>query len=143
MSILDSDDQTGLALAALTLTTAVLATQVRAGSLSIEALRAIVRDAHMLANDVAGFVVDEKSAEMAADFLSMAEALAMPDAPRVPARALRLASMSAGKPPEHTTKSILGVAAVAADIGTGQYGKDRAPAETTLRDPPFPRLGHV
>jgi hypothetical protein len=41
MTILDSDDQTGLALAALTLTTAVLAAQVRAGSLSIEALRAI------------------------------------------------------------------------------------------------------
>ena len=96
MSILDSDDQTGLALAALTLTTAVLAAQVRAGSLSIEALRAIVRDAHILANDVAGFVVDEKSAEMADDFLSMAEALAMPDAPRVPARALRLATAEVG-----------------------------------------------
>ena len=96
MSILDSDDQTGLALAALTLTTAVLAAQVRAGSLSIEALRAIVRDAHMLANDAAGFVVDEKSAEMADDFLSMAEALAMPDAPRVPARALRLATAEVG-----------------------------------------------
>jgi hypothetical protein len=90
MSIIDSDDQTGLALAALTLTTAVLAAQVRAGSLSIEALRAIVRDAHMLANDAAGFVVEEKAAEMADDFLSVAESLAMPDAPRMPARALRL-----------------------------------------------------
>jgi len=97
MAILDSDDQTGLALAALTLTTAVLAAQVRAGSLSIEALRAIVRDAHMLANDAAGFVVEgEKAVEMADDFLSMAEALAMPGAPRVPARALRLATAEVG-----------------------------------------------
>jgi hypothetical protein len=93
---IDSDDQAGLALAALTLTTAVLAAQVRAGSLSIEALRAIVRDAHMLANDAAGFVVVEKAAEMADDFLSMAEALATPGAPRMPARALRLATAEVG-----------------------------------------------
>src|SRR5260370_33874607 len=90
MSILDSDDQTGLALAALTLTTAVLAAQGRAGSLSIEALRAIVRGAHMLANDAAGFVVDEKAAEMADDFLSIAEAFAVPGATRVAAGALPL-----------------------------------------------------
>ena len=74
MTIIESDDQTGLAFAALTLTTVVLAAQVRAGSLSIEALRAIVRDAHMLANDAAGFVVDENSAAMADDFLSIGHA---------------------------------------------------------------------
>jgi hypothetical protein len=83
--MVNRDDQTGLALAALALTTAALAAQVRQGALSIEAMRAIVRDAHLLANDVAGFVVDEKAAAMADDFLSAAEALAMPDAQRIPA----------------------------------------------------------
>jgi hypothetical protein len=83
MTKINSDERAGLALAALALTTATLAAQVREGDLSLVALREIVRDAHRLANDVAGFVVDEKVAEMADDFLSMAEALAMPDAPRV------------------------------------------------------------
>jgi hypothetical protein len=97
MSRLDSDDQTGLALAALTLTTAVLAAPVRSGSLSIEAMRDIVRDARKLANDAAGFVVKgEKTVEMADDFLSMAEALAMPDASRMSARTLRLATAEGG-----------------------------------------------
>jgi len=64
---------------------------VRAGRLSIEALRGSCGCAYAR-NDAAGFVVDEKAAEMADDFLSMAEALAMPGAPRVPARALRLAT---------------------------------------------------
>ncbi|HYZ40460.1 MAG TPA: hypothetical protein VE687_07520, partial [Stellaceae bacterium] len=84
--MVNRDDRTGLALAALALTTAALAARVREGALSIEAMRAIVRDAHMLANDAAGFVVDEKAAAMADDFLCAAEALAMPDAPRTPAR---------------------------------------------------------
>jgi hypothetical protein len=83
MTQINSDERAGLALAALALTTATLAAQVREGALSVVAMREIVRDAHRLANDVAGFVVDEKVAEMADDFLSMAEALAMPDAPRV------------------------------------------------------------
>jgi hypothetical protein len=83
MTKINSDERAGLALAALALTTATLAAQVREGDLSLVALREILRDAHRLANDVAGFVVDEKAAEMADDFLSMAEALAMPDAPRV------------------------------------------------------------
>jgi hypothetical protein len=83
MTKINSDERAGLALAALALTTATLAAQVREGDLSLVVLREIVRDAHRLANDVAGFVVDEKAAEMADDFLSMAEALAMPDAPRV------------------------------------------------------------
>ena len=80
MTKINSDERAGLALAALALTTATLAAQVREGSLSVVAMREIVRGAHWLANDVAGFVMDEKLAEMADDFLSMAEALAMPDA---------------------------------------------------------------
>jgi len=68
---------------------------VRAGRLSIEALRAIVRDAHMLANDAAGFVVDEKAAEMADDF-SLWQKPGDAGAPRVPARALRLATAEVG-----------------------------------------------
>jgi hypothetical protein len=83
MTEINADDRAGLALAALALTTATLAAQVREASLSIVAMREIVRDAHRLVNDIAGFVVDEKVAEMADDFLSIAEALAMPDAPRV------------------------------------------------------------
>jgi len=83
MTKINSDERAGLALAALALTTATLAAKVREGDLSLVALREIVRDAHKLANDVAGFIVDQKVAEMADDFLSMAEALAMPGAPRV------------------------------------------------------------
>jgi hypothetical protein len=83
MTKINADERAGLALAALALTTATLAAKVREGDLSLVTLREIVRDAHRLANDVAGFVVDDKVAEMADDFLSMAEALAMPDAPRV------------------------------------------------------------
>jgi len=92
MTKINSDERAGLALAALALTTAALAAKVREGDLSLVLLREIVTDAHRLANDVAAFIVDEKGAEMADDFLSMAEALAMPDAPRVekpiPARQL-------------------------------------------------------
>jgi hypothetical protein len=80
---INSDEGAGLALAALALTTATLVAQLRAGELSVAALRETVRDAHRLANDVAGFIVDEGVAEMADDFLSMAEALAIPAAPRV------------------------------------------------------------
>jgi len=83
MTQINSNERAGLALAALALTTATLAARVREESLSIVAMREIVRDAHRLAGNVAGFVMDEKVAEMADDFLSMAEALAMPDAPRV------------------------------------------------------------
>jgi len=94
MTKINSDERAGLALAALALTTAVLAAKVREGDLSLVLLREIVTDAHRLANDVAAFIVDEEVAEIADDFLSMAEALAMPDAPRVekpiPSRQLHL-----------------------------------------------------
>jgi len=92
MTKINSHERAGLALAALALTTAALAAKVREGDLSLMLLREIVMDAHRLANDVAAFIVDERVAEMADDFLSMAEALAMPDAQRVdkpmPARQL-------------------------------------------------------
>ena len=68
MTQINSNERAGLALAALALTTATLAARVREGSLSIVAMREIVRDAHRLANNVAGFVMDEKVAEMADDF---------------------------------------------------------------------------
>lgn len=83
MTKINPDERAGLALAALALTTTTLAAQVREGSLSVVAMHEILRDAHRLANDVAGFLVDEKIAELADDFLSMAEALATRDAPRV------------------------------------------------------------
>jgi hypothetical protein len=76
-------DQAGLALAGLALATATLAHAVRTKALSVGEMRDILRDAHALVNDAAGFVVDETTTQMADDFLSAAEALAMPDAPRV------------------------------------------------------------
>jgi hypothetical protein len=79
-------DVSGLALAALALSTASLAAQLRRNEISMAQMREIVRDAHALVNDVAGFVADAKTAEAADDFLSAAEALAQPDAERHPRR---------------------------------------------------------
>jgi 2-methylisocitrate lyase-like PEP mutase family enzyme len=81
--MIDPADTSGLALAALALSTASLAAQVRQKDISIAEMREIVKDAHALVNDVAGFVVDAETTQAADDFLSVAEALADPTAPRV------------------------------------------------------------
>jgi hypothetical protein len=76
-------DRSCLALAALALSTASLAAQVRRKDISIAEMREIVRDAHALVNDAAGFVADADAAQAADDFLSAAEALAEPTAARI------------------------------------------------------------
>jgi hypothetical protein len=80
--MIEETDRGGLALAALALRTARLASEVRQGIISLAEMRAIVRDAHALVNDAAGFVADDKVAQAADDFLAAAEALAHPDALR-------------------------------------------------------------
>jgi hypothetical protein len=75
-------DNSGLAFAALALATASLAAAVRRGEMSVYEIRAFIADAHALAHDRAGFVVDPDATEAADDFLSAAEALAL--APRMP-----------------------------------------------------------
>ena len=82
--MIDPADTSGLAFAAVALSTAALAAAVRRGEISVSEMRAIVADAHALVHDQAGYVVDPKAAEAADDCLSAAEALADPTALRVP-----------------------------------------------------------
>jgi hypothetical protein len=81
--MIDPEDAGGLAFAALALTTASLAAAVRRGRISVSEMRAIMADAHALVHDRAGFVVDAEAIQAADDFLSAAEALAEPTAPRI------------------------------------------------------------
>ena len=82
--MIDPADTSGLAFAALALSTACLAAAVRRGEMSVSEMRAIIADAHALVHDRAGFVVDAAATQAADDFLSAAEALALPDAVRIP-----------------------------------------------------------
>jgi hypothetical protein len=82
--MIDPADTSGLAFAAVALSTASLAAAVRRGEISVGEMRAIIADAHALVHDQAGFVVDTKAAQAADDFLSAAEALADPTALRRP-----------------------------------------------------------
>ena len=61
-------DTSGLALAALALSTAFLAAQVRRKEISIAEMREILRDAQALVNDAVVFVVDAETAQAADDF---------------------------------------------------------------------------
>ncbi len=82
--MIDPADTSGLAFAAVALSTAALAAAVRCGEISVSEMRAIIADAHALVHDQAGYVVDPKAAQAADDFLSAAEALADPTAFRMP-----------------------------------------------------------
>src|SRR6266513_2558792 len=82
--MIDPADTSGLAFAAVALSTAALAAAVRCGEISVSEMRAIIADAHALVHDQAGYVVDPKAAQAADDFLSAAEALADPTAFRRP-----------------------------------------------------------
>jgi hypothetical protein len=82
--MIDPAAASGLAFAAVALSTAALAAAVRRGEISVSEMRAIVADAHALVHDQAGFVVDPRAAQAADDFLSAAEALADPTALRIP-----------------------------------------------------------
>ena len=82
--MIDPADTSGLASAAVALSTASLAAAVRRGEISVGEMRAIIADAHALVHEQAGFVVDPKAAQAADDFLSAAEALADPTALRIP-----------------------------------------------------------
>jgi hypothetical protein len=82
--MIDPADTSGLAFAAVALSTASLAAAVRRGEISVGEMRAIIADAHALVHEQAGFVVDPKAAQAADDFLSAAEALADPTALRIP-----------------------------------------------------------
>ena len=81
--MIDPADTSGLAFAALALSTACLAAAVRRGEMSVSEMRAIIADAHALVHNRAGFVVDAAATQAADDFLSAAEALALPDAVRM------------------------------------------------------------
>jgi hypothetical protein len=81
--MIDPADTSGLAFAAIALSTAALAAAVRRGEISVSEMRAIIAHAHALVHDQAGYVVDPKAAQAADDFLSAAEALADPTALRI------------------------------------------------------------
>jgi len=81
--MIDPADTSGLAFAAVALSTAARAAAVRRGEISVSEMRAIVADAHALVHDQAGYVVYAKAAQAADDFLSAAEALADPTAVRM------------------------------------------------------------
>jgi len=85
--MINIEDTSGLALAALALITALLAAGVRRREFSVHEMRAIIKDAHALVRDRAGFVVDADATQAADDFLSAAEALVL--ARRMPADARR------------------------------------------------------
>jgi hypothetical protein len=103
--MIDPADTSGLAFAAVALSTASLAAAVRRGEISVSEMRAIIGDAHALVHDQAGFVVDPKAAQAADDFLSAAEALADPTALRRPdgTWSRRLSLRSRGRKPSGTT----------------------------------------
>ena len=73
---IDQADAGGLGLAALALTTAALAHEVRRGRLSAAESRAIYYHARALVHDRAGFIVDPEIVQAAEDLLSVSEALA-------------------------------------------------------------------
>jgi hypothetical protein len=77
IAMIELGDTSGLALAALALSTASLATFVRRGDLSVSEMRTIMADARRLVHDRAGFVVDTDATQAADDILSAAEALAL------------------------------------------------------------------
>jgi hypothetical protein len=81
-AMIDPADTSGLAFAAVALSTASLAAAVRRGEISVSEMRAIIADAHALVHHRAGFVVDADATQAADDFLSAAEALVL--APRMP-----------------------------------------------------------
>jgi fructose-specific component phosphotransferase system IIB-like protein len=81
-AMIDPTDTSGLAFAAVALSTASLAAAVRRGEISVSEMRAIIADAHALVHNRAGFVVDADATQAAEDFLSAAEALVF--APRTP-----------------------------------------------------------
>jgi len=72
--MIDFEDNSGLALAALALITASLAAAVRRGEISVYDMRAIIAHAHALVHDRAAFIVDADATQAADDFLSAAEA---------------------------------------------------------------------
>jgi len=81
--MIDPADTSGLALAALALTTASLRAAIGREDISLREMHTIIADAHALVHDRAGFVVDAETTQAADDFLSAAEALAEPTAPRI------------------------------------------------------------
>ena len=129
--MIDPADTSGLAFAAVALSTASLAAAVRRGEISVGEMRAIIADAHALVHEQAGFVVDPKAAQAADDFLSAAEALADPTALRRPdgtwSRRLSL-RLRGRKPSGTTTKRNSRRAASAAD-------RQRAGRARTRKDP--------
>jgi hypothetical protein len=81
--MIEDAERTGLGLAALALSTASIAAELREERLTEERAQAIFADARALVSDRAGFLLDPETARMAKEFLSIAEALAQPNAPRV------------------------------------------------------------
>lgn len=73
--MIEQTDAAGLARAALALLTALLARELRRDRLPDASLADLVREAHALIADPAGYVVDRESATAADDFLDVAEAL--------------------------------------------------------------------
>lgn len=73
--MIEDADAAGLARAALALVTVLLARELRREGLAGESLADLVREAHALVGDPAGYVVDRESATAANDFLDIAEAL--------------------------------------------------------------------
>jgi hypothetical protein len=62
--MIDFEDNSGVALAALALIPASLASAVRRGEISIYDMRAIIADAHTLVHDRAAFVVDADATQV-------------------------------------------------------------------------------
>jgi len=105
--MIEPSDANGLAFAALALSTASLAAAVRRGEMSVSEMRKIVADVHALVHDRAGFVVDAETTQAADDFLSAAEALALPDAARIPDNSWRPSGedVSADRPAEDQSRA--------------------------------------
>ena len=73
----------------------------------VSEMRNIVADAHALVHERAGFVVDAEATQAADDFLSAAEALALPDAARMPDNGWRPSGegVSANRPAEDQSRA--------------------------------------
>lgn len=76
--MIEDAEKSGLALAALALSTASIAAELREQRITVDKARAIFADARALVRDQAGFVVDAAIAQAADDFLSIAESFAQP-----------------------------------------------------------------
>jgi hypothetical protein len=74
--MVDLPEAAGLALAALALSTARLARDVKCGAISVAEARAIIADAHALLRDAPSWVNDRAALQAAGDFLGAAEGLA-------------------------------------------------------------------